>query len=368
MRVELVSHGSKTSLSGIGRYKREIFSRLQNLVEIESVETVPFFGAKYLSSLQHFPTHLKPHTAGSIVHFTQIMGASVQLWHPYHPCISTVHDLGVLVCPEDQLLWNPIDRKIFDLQIAGIKRMDWLAVNSDHTRGQVIEKLGFAEERVQTILHGVDFNNFYPQSNTKDALQEKYGLTLPDDVPILVYVGNEQPRKNLRMLLEALAILKGRGRRFLLLKVGGAGGARWRDQTKADLARLKLEQEVVLVGSVPDNELPWFYSNANLYVCPTSLEGNFNMSCMEALACGLPVLATEAALAPEEVSEAVVVVSSRNLEAFTEALDELVQTPSRIKELAQAATRVIAPFTWERTAQQFLNFYTKINRWHVENN
>ena len=123
LRVELVAHNPLQAVSGIGRYVRELYSHLAPLIPVQICTPIdpPLTG--HFSFLHHLPLGVHNHHLGSIVHFTQIMGCAQMLWRPARPAVATVHDLGVLVCKEDEVLLNRFDRRILDLQIAGLRRI-----------------------------------------------------------------------------------------------------------------------------------------------------------------------------------------------------------------------------------------------------
>ena len=360
MQVDLVANVPLGSVSGIGRYLRELHAHLQDRIPVRVVTPIDPPLTRFLPPLHYFPLGLRGHRPGSIVHFTQIMGCSLMLWRPVRPAIATVHDLGVLVCPEDELLFNRLDRWLLDLQLAGLRRMDHYVVSSDYTRQGLQQLFGIPADRIHRVQLGVDMEHFRPIENAWKRISQRYGLTPVSGTVDLLYVGSELPRKNLGRLLEAVAILELEGYALRLIKVGGSGGARWRTQFLADIQRLGLKDNVIVVDVVPEEDLPLFYNVCYLCVCPSLLEGGFSWPVMEAMACGAAAIASTASHVPHHVQDAVLIVEPREVDSITEAVKKCLDDTGFRDALAEKGNNAIAAFTWEAGVEQMLNVYRTV--------
>ncbi|MGD8626482.1 MAG: glycosyltransferase family 1 protein [Anaerolineae bacterium] len=355
-QVELVVHGLLTPENGIGRYAAEIYRRLQAQIDIRLSEPLypPFAGRFPL--LTHFPRGLKDYRAGSIVHFTQIMGCAQMLWHPLRPAIATVHDLGALVCREDELLFDRLGRWALDLSLSGLKRMDRLVADSHFTARGLIDVLGVPHSRVRVVHLGVEGDQFHSLPGARGLIAQKYDVPPAKDTYNLLYVGNEQPRKNLGVLLEALARLKARGIPFRLIKVGGAGGDRWRARFLAHASRMGIEDQILLVGRVPEADLPAFYSAADLYVTSSLLEG-FGLPVLEAMACAVPVVCSRAGSLPEIAEDVALLVDPRDPHALAAAIDRVLDDDVLRREMGARDVNRARQFPWEKSAENLLQIY-----------
>lgn len=356
-QIEIVVHNPGGGFSGIGRYIQEIARAVGPELPVVQTTSIDPPLAGRLSFLHHLPLGVRGHRPGNVVHFPQIFGCAQMLWRPVRPAMATVHDLGVLVCPEDARLFNRFDRAILDLQFAGLKRMDRWVVSSEYTRSCLVERLSLPEERIDIVPLAVDLDNFRPIADAGELAAAKYQLERQDGVFTIIYTGSELPRKNVGLLLEALAALKQRGHRLRLLKIGGAGGQRWRAQFQADLARLGLEGEVRIFEGVPEADLPLFYNLADLAVTPTLLEGSFAWMIMEGLACGTPGVASAGALIPPGARDSVLVVEPRALEPLIEAIARCIDDPALLARMAAGARAVVEPYTWQATAGAMVRIY-----------
>lgn len=355
MQVELVAHTPITSVSSMGRYPRELYNHLSKLVSVRLTHGIDPPLANNLTVLRHFPLGVEGHQSGSVTHFMQIMGCSQMLWNPVHPAVATVHDLGVLICEEDKALFSPLERMILDIQLAGLRRMDKLIADSEFTRQGLIEVFGFSPQNVHVAHLGIS-SQFRPMADARERLAERYSLQMNDDSYYLLYVGSELPRKNLAVLLITLAQLKRHGYRMKLLKVGNSGGERWRKQFLAEIERQDLISDVIILGVVPEKDLPLFYSAVDLYVTSSLLEG-FGWPVLEAMACGTPVVCSNAGSLPEIVEDAAITVDPRDATAMTAAIEVILGNEQLRHNLSDLGRKQAAKFTWDKTIESVLAVY-----------
>jgi len=123
----------------------------------------------------------------------------------------------------------------------------------------------------------------------------------------------------------------------------------------------QLEDEVRLVGYVPDEDLPYFYSGAELLVFPSLFEG-FGIPPLEAMACGCPVVAGRAAAIPEVVGDAALLVDPYSVDSITEGMYAVLTDPECRTVLRTRGLRRVKQFAWERTAQETLAAYRDVWR------
>lgn len=153
--------------------------------------------------------------------------------------------------------------------------------------------------KVATIANGVDTQKFSPMN--RDICRQK--LNLPADRPILLTVGDRLELKGFHLVIQALPKVLEKYPDLLYVCVGGRGrhGRDFTREIEACIAQHGLQDHVILPGSQDHNELPLWYNAANLYVLASSREGSPNVL-LEALACGVPAVATKAGGAADEVA------------------------------------------------------------------
>jgi glycosyltransferase involved in cell wall biosynthesis len=175
--------------------------------------------------------------------------------------------------------------------------------------------------------------------------------------PYLLAVGTVQPRKNLLGLLRA--------HRILLDAIGGevqlvlAGRPAWgKGAVERELRRLGLAPHVRLLGYITDDDLAALYSGALAYVQPSLYEG-FGLTVLEAMACGVPVVASNTSSLPEVVGGAGLLVDPNDPHDIASAVGRLIDKPHLRAELSAAGRRRAAEFSWDHCARETLTVLTE---------
>jgi len=272
------------------------------------------------------------------------------------PFLITVHDvIRYLDLAGGEPLIQPLnarERLFLRLDYAGIRRALRVVAVSDHTGRDVVRHLGVPEERVRVVYNGVDHDLYRPVRGPRP---------IPD--PYVLFVGAEHPRKNLKALLRAFALLKrgGRFRRLKLLKVGRAGNPEdyFRRPVEEEIRRLRLRGEVIFAGRVPPERMPLYYANAEALAFPSLYEG-FGLPPLEAMACGCPVVASEASAVPEVVGEAALLADPRDPAALAGALGRVLSDGELRRDLRRRGMARAALFTWERAARETREVYAEV--------
>ncbi len=200
---------------------------------------------------------------------------------------------------------------------------------SDFSRAEIVELLGVPEEQVRVVPPGVD-ERFSPAADPAPA-RARYGL----DRPYVLAVGSDVARKNLGALGEAGRLLRGEG---IDLVAAGSGRGYMRGEHAGAVRRL---------GYVADAELPGLYAGASALAMPSLYEG-FGLPCLEAMASGVPVVASNRAALPETCGGAATLVDPDDSQAFAEALVQAARGEPAERE---AGLERAAGFTWRRTAE-----------------
>jgi glycosyltransferase involved in cell wall biosynthesis len=246
---------------------------------------------------------------------------------------------------------NMRDRIYLRLDYAGVRRARAVIAVSKTTKRDLCTHFGLPEERVFVVYEGVDHAVFRPVP----------GRPLED--PYLLFVGSEHPRKNLPAMFRAIAALKRepRFRDLKLLKVGRAGGreAPFRARTLEALRELGLEGDAVFREGISDEELARCYSSAECLVLPSLYEG-FGFPPLEAMACGCPVVVSNAGSLPEIAADAALVVEPSDAAGLADALRRVVTEQATRRELVERGLRRAAQFSWERTARETMAVYAAV--------
>lgn len=257
------------------------------------------------------------------------------------PAVVTVHDLTVLLYPEAHRLkvrWSQV--AFLDRSLARARR---IVADSEATADDLRFHFPGTADRIRVVAPGVD-PNFRPASEAeRQAIRNE--LDAPDGY--LLYVGTLEPRKNVETLLDAWERLRdGREKAPPLLLAGGPG---WRNRSLR--RRLEgLEPEGVRhLGRVEPERLVRLYQGASVFVFPSLYEG-FGLPPLEAMACGVPVVVSDASSLPEVVGDAAPKVPPRDSRALAEEVAKILDDPGLAQERAERGRERAARFTWERAA------------------
>jgi glycosyltransferase involved in cell wall biosynthesis len=234
-----------------------------------------------------------------------------------------------------------------------LARADRIIAVSEHTRRDAIRLYDVDPERIHVIAEGVDArfradvgDDVIAGARQRHRLPERFVLT----------VGTIEPRKNLTTLLEAYAEIRRRHPDVGLVVVGGTG---WMAEPFFERLRaLGLEREVVLTGHLPDEDVVPILNAAEVFAFPSEFEG-FGLPPLEAMACGAPVVSSDAASLPEVVGDAGVLVPPRDVAGWVNALERVLGDPALRSELAAKGVARAAGFTWEASARATLDVYRR---------
>ena len=262
----------------------------------------------------------------------------------------TVHDLSFLHCP--QAFVPPLRRYLERVVPRSIARADLVLADSAHTRSDIVSLLGVPPNQVQVLYSGVA-PRFRPQaeSGERKRLHARYGL---GEGPYVLSVGTLQPRKNYVRLIRAFADLKPE------VPLVIAGGRGWLYQDIFAEAE-KHGDRVRILGFVDDADLPALYRSAVLFAFPSLYEG-FGLPVLEAMACGVPVVCSNASSLPEVAGDAALLVDPLDTAGLAEAMARVLEDAGLRREMIARGIVQAARFTWGQAARQLLGTFDSLCR------
>ncbi|MBI1885027.1 MAG: glycosyltransferase [Chloroflexi bacterium] len=221
---------------------------------------------------------------------------------------------------------------------------------------EVLERLYCVPpERIAVIPCGVDLERFAPL----DPAAARSELGLDNGAPIVLFVGRIEPLKGIDMLLQAVARLE---TRFRLMIVGGDEKDSGRRAGLAALAReLEIGERVEFVDAVPHDQLPLYYNAAAVCVIPSHYE-SFGLVALEAMACGVPVVASDVGGLRDTVRDGQTgyLVPWSCPEPFAERLELLLGNQELRGSLGLLARSAVERFRWSEVAGRVEDIYHEL--------
>jgi glycosyltransferase involved in cell wall biosynthesis len=238
-----------------------------------------------------------------------------------------------------------------EMQMKVAKQIPRLVTVSENSRRDIVSQMGVPEDRLHIVPVGVDQQTFRPLPHVA-RVPGRVMTTASADVPM----------KGLVPLLEAVAKLRVERPEAHLVVIG-----KQKDKSKipAVLERLGLENVVQFVSGVAQERIIELYAEAEVAVVPSLYEG-FSLPAIEAMACGVPLVATNGGALPEVVGPdgvAALSVPTNDPSALAIAIDRLLDDPELRARIGEAGRdRVLDRFTWRKSAEGMIeNWYALLD-------
>ena len=238
------------------------------------------------------------------------------------------------------------------------QQADRIIVESRSTARDLERVLKVPESKIEVIYLGVGTAH-QPQDSRAAAelIAAKYGVSKD----YILTLGTIVPHKNLITLVRAMKILRGEGELSSQLLVAGAMGNKSSDFLKAVQSLGLTDKEIRFLGFVPDEDLPALYSGSSLFVLPSLYEG-FGLPLAEAMACGAPVVASNASSIPEVVGDAGLLVPPTEPGAFAEAILRVRSNEGLRRTMIEKGLKQAAGFRWDKAARETLECMRNVMR------
>ena len=274
--------------------------------------------------------------------------------------VFTLHDLIFRFFPQHHL---PRNRIYLTLAMPlFLHRSDRIICVSEQTRRDAQRLYHVPDAKLRVIYEGVD-PRFHRVTDSAALQHARERYQLPER--FILAVGTIEPRKNLSTLFDAYATLLKDSSAHLQspisnLNVVVAGKQGWLVESTLQAVRARgLEGKVQFTGYVADEDLPSLYTLAEVFAFPSVYEG-FGLPPLEALACGTPVVCSNASSLPEVMGDAGLLVSPTDAQAWMLALGRALTDASLRRDLAARGPRQAARFTWVDAARRTRAVYEEL--------
>jgi D-inositol-3-phosphate glycosyltransferase len=283
------------------------------------------------------------------------------------PVVQMYHTLG--------LMKNKIARSEAELEPAGRieseKKIatfaDRIVIATPAEKDQLIKSYGADERKLAVIPPGVDTSRFYPIP--EDEARSVIGV--PSGNCMILFVGRIEPLKGIETLLRAIALLLQTEEltecNYYLAIIGGEPDGNG-DEADSEMARLQnlsrelgIHDVVIFLGKRSQDTLPYYYSAAQVVVVPSHYE-SFGMVALEAMACGIPVIASQVGGLAYLVRDGKTgyVIPDGNPEALKQALQKLIENPTLREEMCSQAVDYARSYDWSVISRKVSKLYESI--------
>lgn len=271
--------------------------------------------------------------------------------------VVTAHDLSFELFPETfswkRRLWH------FFINFRMLaRRADMIIAVSRSTKEDLMTRYGVPDEKIAVIRSGIG-ERFSVMSRNDTRLvevKERYGLPYR----FILYLGTFEPRKNILGLIRAYEALMKLGHPVLgkyALVLAGARGWKCNGIFEA-IERSPYRDRIVLPGFIADEDKPVLYNLASVFAYPSFYEG-FGFPPLEALSCGVPVIASHSSSLPEAVGDAGIMIDPYQPDELFHALQELLSDQEFADTLRSDGLKRRERFSWEKTARETLDLFRK---------
>ena len=244
-----------------------------------------------------------------------------------------------------------------------MRRADAVICCSEFIRGQFVRHVEYPANRTFVVPNGVDLERF--RSGDRAAVRARLGI--PDNEVVILFVGQVNEAKGLLHLVKAFrGLAPDWGARLVVAGSSGLwGGAdTWQGQTSYERRVAEAAQglPVTFLGKTPQAEMPGVYQAADIFVCPSVWDEPFGMVALEAMACGLPVVASQTGGLPEFILDGLTgfLVAAADAKALASRIEVLLGDGRLRERMGREGSRKAQRYGWETILKEVHTVYQSV--------
>jgi glycosyltransferase involved in cell wall biosynthesis len=279
---------------------------------------------------------------------------------PKTKLILTIHDLSFERYPETfsfkRRLWhwfiNP--RRL-------VREAKKIISVSESTKNDIVEIYGVNSEKIEVIHSAVSQNFKVINRNDTKLIEVKEKYSLP--YKFILFLGTLEPRKNIISLVRAydqLRKLKHPELEKYKLVIAGYNGWKY-EKLFSEIRNSEFSGDISLTGPIADDDKAYLYNLASVFVYPSFFEG-FGFPPLEAMACGVPVIASNNSSFPEIIGDSGILIDPDRPDEIEKALKAILLNRELREKLVQKGLKQANKFGWSNTAKDFLEILDKLRK------
>jgi glycosyltransferase involved in cell wall biosynthesis len=211
---------------------------------------------------------------------------------------------------------------------------------------------------LSSIYNGVSehFAKITDQSKLSET-RKRYNL--PNR--ILFFLGNTDPKKNTPNVLKSFALFNENSTvKYKLVMLDYEENAL--NSVLSDIGYPELRKDIIMLGYVPNSELPSIINLCELVLYP-SLRESFGIPILEGMACGVPVITSNTSSMPEIAGDAAILINPENPQEIADAISKVLNNSSLKSELSEKGIQRSAMFSWRSMAEKYLKLYLEFEKY-----
>ncbi len=265
--------------------------------------------------------------------------------------VIAIHDALTKTCKQYYSLHY---RKYMDILVPqAIKRSDHIITVSNHAKNDIVKYYNVLEDKITVCYLWTD-DKYKPIKITrdlKDYLLKKYNI--PQEYILFVSVLEE--RKNLKAILKISDLLQLMGYEIKFVLVGrkGFGFSKYENEFT------KRQEQIIIIHEVDDDDLVLIYNNAKVFLFPSLYEG-FGLPPLEAMSCGIPVVAAKNSSIIEVVNDGGILVDTHDYERYAQSIIKLISDNNYYISLKDKAIRNAEKFSAENHINKLIEIFENL--------
>lgn len=342
---------TSNNITGLSRYTKELYKELLQRNDIHvTIKECPapssiftllgYIIGKDLSTVfKGTPLTFPELKEDEIIYCTNQNLAIPLLWKK-RKCIVTVHDLIPLTNAEQN---NTPKKCLFFFIKKALCKATHIIADSQHTKKDIVKFIGYPEEKITIIPLGIDHNDFFDKKIKREE-------------NTILYVGSDAKRKNIALIIKAIAVLAKEMPTIRFVKVGQAQDDQMKRYLQELAGKLGIEKNIIWKDYI--NDLANEYNKATVFVFPSLYEG-FGFPVLEAMACGCPVICSNRTSLPEIAGDAAVYINGEDENELVTAIKRVLSNKQLQEKLRKKGYAQAKKFTWGKCAEETIQVYGK---------